>query len=1117
MADFSLGTELTSTYGSPTIYYTLTLKSKTRTSNSQMKYVFNVHVRMGGTLGTGYGLIARVNGYDATLKTTSESMSVWKSGYTKDVQLTAYATSTTGNATQTLTFSVRRNNDASGGDGGALSSKTFNVTSSQLLYTKITPPTTITPSANIIAPNTPLTISWSGAQNGINNIIQEYSLYYTTNNSVNIQTDNHVYTNSTSYSFANFGGEDDRGETYRFAIQVRGSAGPDWVSDLSDNISVRINQLPNITNASVNNSIVPYNRGNGGMRTFTMEGNIGQDDTGQTLSYAYATTNSVSEAQPITNGATLAVKGNAGTNITYYFWAYDGLEYSTESRSVNLAINSLPIVNSVNITSSPYTFDTKHLTQTFNGSITSTPGSQANHVNEYIWWYSLQEGSGEGIITYVNTITNYNIRSNISSPNTPFALGVSVIDNLRDESEIKWINYDGSSSDAYSQAFVTPKDMIAPTNLNVYNSLNGTNTANVSNNSFYKNISATWLAPNITTTNGYFPLDHYELRINDTPIVTNITSDAITANYNNLTFNNGEFLEVKLIAFDTLGRSNSIVVNSTGGETLIMSSPPTFSANATIAFAPDSFRVYHEYYINPSTANTRVVNIGLNGAVSANGDNGLNLKANITVGNTTIHNNIGLEKHENMWQASLGSDVLKEDFEEAFTAPLNEDYNATVTLTPYNNFGQEGPSIQGTYLFKFIEAPILSGDRILNVKYYSSSTAQKIAASTDPSGTTYPTDSLLINTGDVIQLQLHGASGPPVIDYNTDVIKYRIFCCRNNSIVNDPSTLIYDTTPLLEQDYNSQAQTITMEVAMPQYSVSKFLYFKIDAIDSNNNVSNTLYFPTYLVGSRVQSPTILLSEAAVDDDYHFTGSWKVTDLGGNNFEDEAGSYEVYHNLERVGYPQAYTASLARPIIKIEYADNINFVDSTLTGNLNTKTLNTTDFSFSNFLQELNFSDLDVIGEVIDDSRNFRTKNLYIRLLVAFPTATIITNGDAPTGQFKPATGEIITPSDYNGGSTISSYIYGYSNTVLFYAESPTVAYRKHMLGINTKQFSTPDDTILLIKDFDDKRFLYFDGVLVEDIENNGTTQTISTPHVAWIDLKTGQINNFLIDGGTWDS
>lgn len=72
-------------------------------------------------------------------------------------------------------------------------------------------------------------------------------------------------------------------------------------------------------------------------------------------------------------------------------------------------------------------------------------------------------------------------------------------------------------------------------------------------------------------------------------------------------------------------------------------------------------------------------------------------------------------------------------------------------------------------------------------------------------------------------------------------------------------------------------------------------------------------------------------------------------------------------------------------------------------------------------------------------------------------------------------------------------------------ETPTVAYRNHLLGINTK----PDDIafesdVLVIGDFQNKRFIRLMAV-----DDNGE------PREILINLKEGTVSGLIIDGGTW--
>ena len=100
--------------------------------------------------------------------------------------------------------------------------------------------------------------------------------------------------------------------------------------------------------------------------------------------------------------------------------------------------------------------------------------------------------------------------------------------------------------------------------------------------------------------------------------------------------------------------------------------------------------------------------------------------------------------------------------------------------------------------------------------------------------------------------------------------------------------------------------------------------------------------------------------------------------------------------------------------------------------------------------------------------------------------------------------EIITTDDMilNGEHFISTY-QTTSNTVLVYNSLPTVALRKNYLGINTKDFSVFDSTSLLlaISEYTGREEICFFS------SENG---------VKSINVRTGAMDGFVIDSGSWD-
>ena len=95
---------------------------------------------------------------------------------------------------------------------------------------------------------------------------------------------------------------------------------------------------------------------------------------------------------------------------------------------------------------------------------------------------------------------------------------------------------------------------------------------------------------------------------------------------------------------------------------------------------------------------------------------------------------------------------------------------------------------------------------------------------------------------------------------------------------------------------------------------------------------------------------------------------------------------------------------------------------------------------------------------------------------------------------------IQTVTILNGGSYKTEKVF-YSNELFVYNVSPTVAYRKNYLGINTTDFSKCGDSVVVISEYEGKQKI----CLISP----------SKPAYRTIDIVSGMIDGFIIDGGTW--
>lgn len=90
-----------------------------------------------------------------------------------------------------------------------------------------------------------------------------------------------------------------------------------------------------------------------------------------------------------------------------------------------------------------------------------------------------------------------------------------------------------------------------------------------------------------------------------------------------------------------------------------------------------------------------------------------------------------------------------------------------------------------------------------------------------------------------------------------------------------------------------------------------------------------------------------------------------------------------------------------------------------------------------------------------------------------------------------------TKEGYTTTKTTTNFQY-----VAVYNISPTVSYRRNCLGINTKEPTSKENAILVITDYGENNLIYLNS-----------SQRANMPSI--INLKTGELSNFYLDGGTW--
>lgn len=202
-------------------------------------------------------------------------------------------------------------------------------------YTSCGSPTTVTINKSIIKPDDDFTVTWEDASGGTNNAIAGYDIYYNVSSEPIAPTIT-VYTGKvsvgsepTSYSFSLTSLP--RGSYIIVGVVTRGAAGEAYNSSIkTSSTPLIVNSLPT---APTNISITATAEGiEGEVVDIPLGGSVqiaatsGTDLNNQTLLVWYSTSLNGAKVELTENSSTYTIN-----NLTdFYFWTYDGLEYSSE-------------------------------------------------------------------------------------------------------------------------------------------------------------------------------------------------------------------------------------------------------------------------------------------------------------------------------------------------------------------------------------------------------------------------------------------------------------------------------------------------------------------------------------------------------------------------------------------------------------------------------------------------------------------------------------------------------------------------------------------------------------------------------------------------------------------
>lgn len=212
-------------------------------------------------------------------------------------------------------------------------SNNFTITTQETDYSRCSAPTILSLDRAIQNPGQNATLSWSGAEAGINLTIGSYDVYRST--SVDGTYTLLGNTTNTSYTVE----APSAGTYYYYKVVTKpAEVQTTYDSDLSSASSgLKGNTVPTApTVTTPDGTVIPSS---GGSITFKVT--PGTDIDGQSLTLAYSTTptgDKISFTSPLTVNLTAAA--------TYYFYTYDGLDYSA-AVSKSITKNTKPSISNV--------------------------------------------------------------------------------------------------------------------------------------------------------------------------------------------------------------------------------------------------------------------------------------------------------------------------------------------------------------------------------------------------------------------------------------------------------------------------------------------------------------------------------------------------------------------------------------------------------------------------------------------------------------------------------------------------------------------------------------------------------------------------------------------------
>lgn len=333
------------------------------------------------------------------------------------------------------------------------------------------------------------------------------------------------------------------------------------------------------------------------------------------------------------------------------------------------------------------------------------------------------------------------------------------------------------------------------------------------------------------------------------------------------------------------------------------------------------------------------------------------------------------------------------------------------------------------YVFSFGSPPVMSNDSSLynlKVKYtYKTEVFNDL------------TSDKMINGGDTLYIEFPpatDANGDDIVTSHGDIASYNIKVKRSDAHDDFTKSDFIQLTQIPVGDesltYDGTTGRYLYKHTVSDYPLSKFLQIGVSARDTTGLESNIYNYGKVLIGGRVTSSTsnitqhqATLSETKTD----YTFKVRIKDIGGNLFNGSY-TYQDYPNLERSLGTDATLPNPRSVKFYVEYRDDPN---STV------------------------YSEPQLLSFKIGDSETSMTEYTgnYSALLSNIITCNFsLNNGVLNTSNKNFFRIKILVQTGFDASGN-RVYQEGYSYVYTIYPETPTVAYRRNAVGMNTEDLT----------------------------------------------------------------